>query len=68
MNIALIGYGKMGKVIDDGVLQFEGGLWSVLAGCRLWRRAGVVIGKNPRGLVPYSSLELGAVVAVTEYL
>ncbi len=54
---------KTGKVIDDGVLQFEGGLWSVLAGCRLWRRAGVVIGKNPRGLVPYSSLELGAVVA-----
>ncbi len=54
---------KNGKIVDEGVLLFEGVRWQDLSTGLLWRRAGVVIGKNSRGLAPYSSQELGQLVA-----
>jgi predicted RNA methylase len=58
----LVGSMAAARTIENGVLRLEGTAWGELAKNFLWRRAGVVIAKNPRGLAPFSASELGALV------
>ena len=39
MKIALIGYGKMGKMIEQIALDREGGFWLDRLDGRAWRRS-----------------------------